>query len=1452
MSTVNNSDLLVVERDGNLYQIAYDQMSTLNDDDLLLVERGGVQYKVEAQYVSTGANGLIIPPVEVLTPINGAGITVFDQYEPLSSTITAVGEAGTIAKNTDDIQSVNSGLTIDVGFYDPTAKGTNNSGSVSLVTPSNADISNVTFESVSSGQVYDSSSNSSLPGYQPYVIVDMKSNVSGFSYTLTGGGMATVSLSVYSSTTGIAGSWGNKETFVMVNNSSETFNYGASGRYFLLVRNGNGDSTGTGLNDVPGYSYGLMPFIISSTFTLPTVLSFPTNTNFSGLSVGDVVQSEFSVLTKTHGPVGTSQSELTNDDLTIEARSNKHIEAQSTIVASSSNNYSETTVSAGHASSALGVGVGDSSTQITSGVGTYVVYRQNGAIIKYPGNQTLGTVASYGTDDVIGMAIDSTNVKFYKNGALQGTYAHGLSGDYYVSLMSINSSGPNPGTHLTANFGATAFTHTPPSGYAGLGNFTTITSIDAAATPPTVTVDGGTWDTSNQSQVWSSQVTDDSSPYVGSRAFDGDLSTACLNLNGVNVKWDARSYGLSGVVRVAYNTNQYPNGAVINDGVSLDTVQEGLAAPGVSWHNVGNITLGQMEFLGSGTYKGFYGIEVDGNILVDAVEDSQVWSDTSNWSSLNESGGGLTDLFDGVAGFAGAATSPSEFTLSSSIDVTDEVHLTVGPGSWNQTVSVTVKGATNVTKTKTIGSAADVDMTWSSAELGGTFNGLILNGSAAVAATAYLYDISIDGKVLVDEGVRDLGDRYISSSTPYEKSLTFTDDTQLANMVTPLEMVDANGNVVTPVSDTIANVSNNVLTLQGNTNLAYFQPGDEVQTGVEIVSVDQNAPSITVDGGEWLGADGTNSAKRISKSLRFNSADSAYLSRTPSSAGNRKTWTWSGWVKRSTLTSGQCLFMCEISFSEYASLMFNASDQLQSYLDDDGSSGYVTNATNAVFRDVSAWYHVVWAVDSTNVTASDRVKLYVNGVDQSYTGSNIPLNGSYPINSTTTHSTGIRLYNNADKLDAYLADVHFIDGQALAPTDFGEFDSNGVWQAKEYEGTYNAPETSGVINTIEITGNGPHGFHAIRVDGTILTGADYTNGTLGSWSSNISNGHKSFDGSLAGSNVSISNNGSAITWTATGGLSYSSKVEIYVGTVSPFYVNINGGGASSALTINSWNTIAEVPTAGVNGFHLDFSDNSSNAALGTDSSGNSNDWTVNNITSTANYYLESTTISTYAGGVAVFGNSKDNIFNGSNSTGTYLNTSNAYIQFEPLTPISFTTSVEVYTSSNGDQCQVDLGSGYGSATAVTRNVWTSVATGPGTLHGLRHGDSSGAPQLNAIRIDGTILSGTTPSDIDSLVDVPANYGDDTGAGGEVRGNYATLNPLKIFGGASMSNGNLDGTCSSSTQGLYGTIAMSSGKWYWEITNNSVGGMHGIANLACLLYTSPSPRDGLLSRMPSSA
>ena len=99
MSTINDSDLLLVERNGNLHQITYDQMSTLNDDDILLVERGGVQYKVEAQYISTGPNGIILPSVEVLTPLNGAGLNDGQSYTPMSSAYLSTDSTPIYSRN---------------------------------------------------------------------------------------------------------------------------------------------------------------------------------------------------------------------------------------------------------------------------------------------------------------------------------------------------------------------------------------------------------------------------------------------------------------------------------------------------------------------------------------------------------------------------------------------------------------------------------------------------------------------------------------------------------------------------------------------------------------------------------------------------------------------------------------------------------------------------------------------------------------------------------------------------------------------------------------------------------------------------------------------------------------------------------------------------------------------------------------------------------------------------------------------------------------------------------------------------------------------------------------------------------------------------------------------------------------------------------------------------------
>lgn len=300
----------------------------------------------------------------------------------------------------------------------------------------------------------------------------------------------------------------------------------------------------------------------------------------------------------------------------------------------------------------------------------------------------------------------------------------------------------------------------------------------------------------------------------------------------------------------------------------------------------------------------------------------------------------------------------------------------------------------------------------------------------------------------------------------------------------------------------------------------------------------------------------------IERSLRFNSADSAYLSRTPASAGNRKTWTWAGWVKRSAISDGH-LFTCTsgTTDSTYLRLWITGN---RFYL-----GGYGTNfrGSTAYYRDPSAWYHFVCAVDTTQATGANRIKMYVNGIQiTSFAESSDPVqNADLGVNQNTAHRIGAET-NTAGFFNGLLADIHFCDGTAYDASAFGEFDANGIWQPKRFAGVY-----------------------------------------------------------------------------------------------------------------------------GSQGWHLDFADNSTTAALGTDTSGAGNNWTVNNI---------------------------------------------------------------------------------------------SVAAGAGN---------------------------------DSLVDVPTNGSEtDTGAGGEVRGNYCTLNPL-ISTSSTLSNGNLDYASTATYQSSYGTIAARTGKWYWEGT-----------------------------------
>ena len=311
---------------------------------------------------------------------------------------------------------------------------------------------------------------------------------------------------------------------------------------------------------------------------------------------------------------------------------------------------------------------------------------------------------------------------------------------------------------------------------------------------------------------------------------------------------------------------------------------------------------------------------------------------------------------------------------------------------------------------------------------------------------------------------------------------------------------------------------------------------------------------------------------QISRSLRFNSADSAYLNRTPATATNRRTWTWSAWVKRSALGAIQELFDGYWANTDngYFWVGFTSADAFEVQL-----YNTTLRTTTQVFRDPSAWYHLVLAIDTTQATAANRVKVYLNGSEiTTFSTNNAPTqNLDTAVNYNGAHYIGT-FSGTTNLFNGYMTEVNFIDGSQLTPSSFGETNAQtGVWQPKAYSGSY-----------------------------------------------------------------------------------------------------------------------------GTNGFYLNFSDNSNTTAatLGKDYSGNGNNWTPNNF---------------------------------------------------------------------------------------------SVTAGAGN---------------------------------DSLVDSPTSYGTDTGVGGTVRGNYATLNPLALKSAVTLTNGNLDGYSVGSTDICYATIGMSSGKWYWEVTCISGG------------------------------
>ncbi len=243
-----------------------------------------------------------------------------------------------------------------------------------------------------------------------------------------------------------------------------------------------------------------------------------------------------------------------------------------------------------------------------------------------------------------------------------------------------------------------------------------------------------------------------------------------------------------------------------------------------------------------------------------------------------------------------------------------------------------------------------------------------------------------------------------------------------------------------------------------------------------------------------------------------------YLERT-FAAGDRRKWTWSAWVKRANLGSNNWLFHTYLAGNNENSIFFTPDDQFAfSIYTGNNNNGRLT--TNRKFRDTSGWYHLQCVWDSANSTAGNRMRMYVNGVEETSfaTDTNPPLNYEPIFNSAINHTIGQYGSNDASmRFSGSMSHVHFSDGYALAPTIFGEYDANGVWKIK----------TSPSFTL------GTNGFTILKDGNTITDQSSNSNnwsasGTLTKTEDNPSNVFATWNGIADNLDVTLSNGNTSV------------------------------------------------------------------------------------------------------------------------------------------------------------------------------------------------------------------------------------------------------------------------------------------------------------------------------------
>jgi len=231
------------------------------------------------------------------------------------------------------------------------------------------------------------------------------------------------------------------------------------------------------------------------------------------------------------------------------------------------------------------------------------------------------------------------------------------------------------------------------------------------------------------------------------------------------------------------------------------------------------------------------------------------------------------------------------------------------------------------------------------------------------------------------------------------------------------------------------------------------------------------------------GANSASGGYEISNSLRFNNNDTAYLNRTRSSQSNT-TATFSVWTKMGhTHNTDHILFGGASSDTTRSYVYFSDPNGAVGIFSETSDSTDIAYASNGIFKDSSAWYHVVLAIDTTDGTAGNRFKMYINGTQYTdwATATAPSQNAVIPLLGAAAQTVGGGRAGGsiAAMAEGYMADCYYIDGQQKAASDFGETDDNGVWIPKKYTGTFG---TNGFKLEFKQTGTGTASASTIGAD----------------------------------------------------------------------------------------------------------------------------------------------------------------------------------------------------------------------------------------------------------------------------------------------------------------------------------------------------------------------------------